>query len=94
MVALCEAIKHGNAIEAELGLVVIRLAPRQLRLGLLHFVLIILLPHHSQHRPFLYPVALIDVAHASTGALDLANTVDIPAGLERQRDLCVGNDAG
>src|ERR1700722_20538709 len=70
------SIERRDAIEAEFGLFEFRLGASQLSLGLLHLIQVVLLPYHCQHGSFLYPVPLVDVAHASAWALDLANTID------------------
>jgi len=73
-----------------LAFVILRLAARKLSLGLLHLVLVILLLHHGQHGSFLHPVSLVDIAHASTRVLDLADLLDIAAGLEGEVNLRIG----
>src|SRR5579862_3721667 len=87
-------VESGGAIKGQLCLHMLGLVGGKLGFCLRKLVLVILLADDGEHRSLCYPIALIDVAHASGGAFHLAYAIDVAAGLKCEIDLRIWNDAG
>src|SRR5215510_1444915 len=75
-------------------MLVIGLRSRQLRLGSLQLIGVVLLPDGREYCALGYPIANVEVAHAAVGTSHLADAGDVSTRLECQVDLGIGHNVG